>query len=505
MTHRLTQHQVPVSLRRLFPRASFVGCADVRVVRATERSDECTPDTLFAAIPGHRVNGERYAADAIGRGATSLLVEQPLADVAVPQCIVRNARRSYSQLCAELAGRPSAQLHLSAVTGTNGKTTVTWILRSILEAAGKQAGLLGTIEYSDGINSEPATLTTPDSSRLSTSLRDMLLSRTTHAAIELSSHALHQDRCVGTYLDAAIVTNVTQDHFDYHGDAQSYLNSKARIVEHIKPDGVLIVNADNVGSSSIGQQAADRTRIVTYGIETPADVTAEILEETTEHSRFVVRVADERIEVRSALVGRHNISNCLAAAATAFSANIPISAIADGIEKLTCVPGRLERVDVGQPFDLFVDYAHTDDALRRVIDGLKRITARRVICVFGAGGDRDSSKRPLLGRAASLADVAIVTSDNPRSEDPAKIVQEIIRGFPSTVSRPLIELDRADAIRRAVEIAEPGDCVVIAGKGHETEQIIGSERLAFNDRDVARQALLKSLHLQAVPQVKMRA
>ncbi|MBT4865158.1 MAG: UDP-N-acetylmuramoyl-L-alanyl-D-glutamate--2,6-diaminopimelate ligase [Planctomycetaceae bacterium] len=505
MTHRLTQHQVPVSLRRLFPRASFVGCADVRVIRATERSGECTTGTLFAAIPGHRVNGEQYATDAIGRGATSLLVEQPLADIAVPQCIVRNARRSYSQLCAELAGRPSTRLHLSAVTGTNGKTTVTWLLRSILEAAGKQAGLLGTIEYSDGINSEPATLTTPDSSRLSTSLRDMLLSRTTHAAIELSSHALHQDRCAGTYLDVAIVTNVTQDHFDYHGDAQSYLDSKARIVEHLKPNGVLIVNADNVGSSSIGQQAADRARIVTYGIDSPADVTVEIIEETTTQSRFVIRFADEQIEVQSALVGRHNISNCLAAAATAMCAGIPISAIADGIEKLACVPGRLERIEVGQPFDLFVDYAHTDDALRRVLDGLKRISARRVICVFGAGGDRDSSKRPLLGRAASLADVAIVTSDNPRSEDPADIVQDIVQGFPTAVSQPLIELDRADAIRRAIEIAEPGDCVVIAGKGHETEQIIGSERLAFNDSHVARQALLKFLHLQAVPQVKMRA
>jgi UDP-N-acetylmuramoyl-L-alanyl-D-glutamate--2,6-diaminopimelate ligase len=505
MTHRRPQHQVPVSLRRLFPRASFVGCADVRVARATERSDECTPDTLFAAIPGTRVNGAMFAADAISRGATSLLVEQPLANVSVPQCIVRNVRPSYSLLCAELAGRPSTLMHLSAVTGTNGKTTVTWLLRSILETAGKQTGLLGTIEYSNGINSEPATLTTPDSRRLSTALRDMLLNGTTHATIELSSHALHQDRCAGTYLDTAIVTNVTQDHFDYHGDAQSYLNSKARIVEHLKPNGVLIVNTDDVGSRSIGQQVPAGSRVVTYAIESSADITADIVEETTEHSRFVLRFADEQIEVRSPLVGRHNVSNCLAAAAAALSADIPISAIAAGIERLACVPGRLEHIDVGQSFDLFVDYAHTDDALGRVIDGLKRVTARRVICVFGAGGDRDSAKRPLLGRAASRADIAIITSDNPRSEDPAAIIHDIVQGFPPTTPQPLIESDRAAAILRAVEIAEPGDCVVIAGKGHETEQIIGGKRFPFNDRDVARQALLKSLHLQPVQQVKVRA
>ena len=333
----------------------------------------------------------------------------------------------------------------------------------------------------------------------------MGLTGTEQATVEWEGHALHEERCAGTYLDTAIVTNVTQDHFDYHGDAQSYLNSKARIVEHLKPNGVLIVNTDDVGSRSIGQQVPAGSRVVTYAIESSADITADIVEETTEHSRFVLRFADEQIEVRSPLVGRHNVSNCLAAAAAALSADIPISAIAAGIERLACVPGRLEHIDVGQSFDLFVDYAHTDDALGRVMDGLKRVTARRVICVFGAGGDRDSAKRPLLGRAASRADIAIITSDNPRSEDPAAIIHDIVQGFPPTTPQPLIESDRAAAILRAVEIAEPGDCVVIAGKGHETEQIIGGKRFPFNDRDVARQALLKSLHLQPVQQVKVRA
>ena len=505
MSRRLPQNRVPVSLRRLFPQASFVGCANISVERATDHSDECTAGTLFAAIPGTRVNGAGYAFEAVDRGAASLLVDRPLAGVLVPQCVVKNVRKAFAQLCAELAGRPSSRLHLSAVTGTNGKTTITWLLRSILKTGGKQVGLLGSIEYSNGIVSEPATLTTPDSQRLSMYFQDMARCGTTHAAIELSSHALHQDRCAGTRLDAAVVTNVTQDHFDYHHDFESYLQCKTRIVEHLKPQATVVLNADDAGSLSIGEHVPADARVMTFGLESAADVTATIVEETTDGSRFMIEAEGERIEVRSSLIGRHNVSNCLAAAAVAMTAEIPLFAIAAGIEGLGCVPGRMERINLGQPFDVFVDYAHTDDALRRSIDCLKQITSGRVICVFGAGGDRDRSKRPLLGRAAVDADVAVVTSDNPRSEDPAGIIGDILSGFHETVRRPHVEPDRESAIDWAIHEADPGDSILIAGKGHETEQIIGTERILFDDRAVAKRLLSRTLQQPLYTRARIRA
>lgn len=505
MSHRLPHTQVAVSLHRLFPRASFVGCADIRVRRATDHSDDCTPSTLFAAIPGTRLDGAHFAAAAIGRGADSLLVERPLPDVPVPQCVVKNVRRAYAELCAELAGRPSSRVHLSAVTGTNGKTTIAWLLRSIFETSGKQVGLLGTIEYSDGIESEPATLTTPDSKRLSQHLHEMLRCGTTHAAIEVSSHALDQDRCGGTRFDAAVVSNITQDHFDYHGDFESYRGSKARILEHLKSPAVVVLNADDPGSISLTGRAGAGAREITYGFGTSAEVTAVVLEETIAGSRFRLRIDGNEIEVSSSLIGRHNVSNCLAAAAVADAAGVPLFAIAAGIEGLSCVPGRMERVDAGQPFGVFVDYAHTDDALARSLACLKRITPGRVICVFGAGGDRDQSKRPLLGRAASQADLAVVTSDNPRGEDPAEIAQQILAGFEPPARQPHVELDRAEAIAWAIDHARPGDSVLIAGKGHETEQIIGTARLPFDDRAIVRRALCRAVRPPTETNTRLRA
>ena len=511
MPHWPTPRQMPVSLRRLFPQASFVGCADIRVSAATEDSRRCTTGSLFAAIAGKRVEGAHCVPDAIRRGATSLLVERPLPDASVPQCVVPNVREAYSRLCSELMGCPSLRLHVSGVTGTNGKTTVTWLLRSIFQAAGKRAGVLGTIEYSDGIDRVPAGLTTPDSATLSCWLGQMVRAGTTHAAIELSSHALHQDRCAGTLLDAAVVTNVTHDHYDYHGGFEAYLASKARILDHCKKGAAVVLNADASAVMRLLSRIPDSARLVTYGLENRADLSATILAEDRSGTRFLLHLGQTTEMVCSPLVGRHNVSNCLAAAAVAQSAGISASSIVKGIEALCCVPGRLERIEGGQPFAVFVDYAHTEDALRRSIDCLKRLTAGRLICVFGAGGDRDRTKRPLLGKAAQQADLAVITSDNPRSEDPCRIVDDILAGFATphdehraatlphrhaspgrssrSASAPHVELDRAEAIRWALRQAGPDDCVLIAGKGHEREQIVGTERRPFDDREVARQAL----------------
>ena len=489
MSYSLPKIRIPVSLRRLLPMSSFVGCADVRVTEATDDSRKCTSGVLFAVISGSRCDGVRYVGEAAERGATALLVERPLPGISLPQCVVRNVRRAYAELNAALQGNPSRQLGVVGITGTNGKSTVCWLIRSILQAAGRQTGLLGTIEYSDGLATTESTLTTPDSRTLSAWLAAMVQRGTTHAALELSSHALDQHRASGTLLDVAVVTNLTQDHFDYHGDFASYRASKQRILEQVKPGGRVVLNADDPVAAAFCCHAGSENEIVTYGLEVDADVSATILEQTGRESRFVLSADGERVEVCTSLVGRHNISNCLAAAAATRQFGISLNEIAAGIEALTAVPGRLESIDCGQPFSVRVDYAHTDDALRRSLRSVRELSSGRVLCVFGAGGDRDRSKRPLLARAASEADLAIVTSDNPRTENPERIIQDILGGFDETSHQPHVEVDRAAAIRWALDRAEPGDSVLVAGKGHETEQILGEERIPFDDRTVIREFL----------------
>lgn len=489
MSQRFLPMRVPVSLRALFPGASFVGCADVRVTDATDCSQKCSPQTLFAAIPGCRQDGTIFVAEAVKQGATSLLVQRPLPSVNVPQCIVPNVRKAYAELCAALAGSPSRFLNLAAVTGTNGKTTVTWLVRSILETSGHRTGLIGTIEYHNGVDSAPAGMTTPEPKTLSHWLKKMVSGGATHAAMEVSSHALDQERTAGTQFDVAVVTNITQDHFDYHHTAASYRDAKRRIFEHLKPEGLVVLNADDAESSSLAEHVPAGVEIWTYGLERSARVWGTILDESVHGTRFTLRSGDDSVEVTTPLIGRHNVSNCLAAAAIAQRFGISLTAIKTGIERLRMIPGRFERVDYGQSFDVFVDYAHTEDALRRCIISLKRLARGRVICVAGAGGDRDRSKRPRMGAALSVADLAVVTSDNPRSEDPEQIIHDVLSGCDPTGHEPLVEIDRAEAIRRAVEIAEPGDCLLVAGKGHEREQIIGSRRIPFIDREVVRDAL----------------
>ncbi|GAB4141717.1 MAG: UDP-N-acetylmuramoyl-L-alanyl-D-glutamate--2,6-diaminopimelate ligase [Planctomycetaceae bacterium] len=374
------------------------------------------------------------------------------------------------------------------VTGTNGKTTTTWLVHSILKKSGRKSGLLGTVEYCDGEHREPAPLTTPDSKSFSRWLCRMRDRGVVSAAVELSSHALHQCRVAGAELRVAVVTNLTQDHFDYHGDFASYRNSKLRIFEQLQAGGVAILNADDPQVVSMAAEIGDRHPVVTYGLDSQADCTAAIVHESLSGSQIELNLMGERIAVQTSLVGRHNVSNCLAAAAAARAVGLSPDEIAIGLGALDTVPGRLERIDAGQPFSVFVDYAHTDDALRRCIRCLKRMADGRVICVFGAGGDRDRTKRPLLGKAASEADVAIVTSDNPRTESPGQIIDDILSGISTSVLK-IVEEDRARAIHRAIDMARSDDCVLIAGKGHERFQILGTKRVSFDDREIAKTAL----------------
>ncbi len=486
-----------VSLRLLFPQASFVGCADIVVAHVVNHSNDCKTGSLFAAMTGTYLNGTTFIDSAIQNGATSVMVEQPVAEITVPQIIVKNVREAYAKLTAALNNHPSSELNIAAITGTNGKTTVTWLIRSILQSAGHQTGLLGTIEYNDSKQKEASTLSTPDAQLLSQWLGSMVQQNTTHVAMEVTSHALDQHRLAGTEIDVAVVTNITQDHFDYHQNETAYKKCKATLFNYCKPNGTVVLNLDDANSKSLQAEINQSTQLITYSLDESANVTASIQEMTLQGSRFLLSIDGEEIGVRTSLFGKHHISNCLAAAAVAHRFGVSLDEIAAGIQSLEIIPGRMERIDCGQSFGLFVDYAHTDDALRKTILALREITTGRIITVFGAGGDRDRSKRALLGRAASLADIAVVTSDNPRTENPQQIIDEIVSGIQTTTH---IEIDRESAIQWAIEEAEPCDILLVAGKGHETEQLIGTKQIPFDDRVVCRNILKNSLQSSRLKQ-----
>ena len=482
-----------ISLRRLFPTASFIGCGDIAVGSVTDRHDQCAPGDLFAVIRGSRFDGTRFVPAAVAAGATSVLVDRPLVGVNVPQCVVPDVRAAFSRLCLALKGNPQRNLHITGVTGTNGKTTVTWLIRAITQAASRSCGVVGTIEYSNGNDVLPASLTTPGPTDFADLTAEMVQLGTTHAAVELSSHALHQQRLAGLTLNAAVVTNITQDHFDYHENQESYRAAKARIADHCLPDAPIIVNADDEGCQQLVERFQSRN-LVSFGLNPGAASRGIVIEATPGSTVVRFEVLGEVFEARLNLIGRHNVSNCVAAATVAHLAGVSGELIAAGLSSLRCVPGRLQSIDRGQSFRVFVDYAHTPDAVSQVIAALRPTTAKRLICVVGAGGDRDSSKRPQLGTAASQADIVVVTSDNPRSENPAEIAAAVQDGVTADLCR--VELDRAAAIRWAIETAEPGDCVLLAGKGHENTQQIGNTTVPFDDREVAA-AVLSSIRTNA--------
>ena len=481
------QPLLAVSLRHLFPTASFIGCANLNVRDAVCSSTEVTSGALFAALPGSARHGREFVVDAMARGATSLLLDQPLPECRLPQCIVPNVRAAYARLCHALFADPTRHLGVVGVTGTNGKTTTTWMVRSILAAARGPSGLIGTIETSDGIGRCPANLTTPGSRDLAMIFASTRRNLVRYAALELSSHALDQSRCVGTQLDVAVVTNLTQDHFDYHGTFENYRLAKSRIFSHLKRGGTAVLNADDPAAMSL-LPLTNCTQVVTYGLHLDADVHCEILGQTVEGTHFRVTAGTDSAIYFTPLIGQYNISNALAAIASCRQLGLSLAEMTSGLEQLRLVPGRMQRVSHGQPFEVWVDFAHTDAGLRGAIAAVRPLIKGQLTVVFGAGGDRDPGKRPLMGRAAAEADLAIVTSDNPRSEAPAEISRQIVAGWPRSTP-PEIILDREAAIRHAIHSALPGDGILIAGKGHEDIQIIGAEKRPFRDVEVSGEAI----------------
>lgn len=476
-----------VSLRELLPDAEFHGADDIRTSGCTCDSRSIRPGDLFVALSGSRHDGHDFIAEAVARGAAAVLTERADVEFGLPGCRVANARDAYGRICQALAGNPSRELKVIGITGTNGKTTTACLVAGVLTRAGHRVGLLGTLGYFDGEEAEDPTLTTPPADELAAWLDRMVRNECSHAVMEVSSHALDQSRVAGVRFDAACVTNVTRDHLDYHPTLRDYRLTKSKLLDDLPAEGFAVINADD--PTSVGYLPRIDGPVLTIGIRQPAEITATPLEQCQSEQTFLLTAGTETIPVQTRMIGNHHVYNCLVAAAVGLTYGVDLPTIARGLEAAGHVPGRLERLECGQPFGTFVDYAHTPDALTNSLRTLSEVTSGQVICVFGAGGDRDREKRPLMARAVEqYADLAVVTSDNPRTEDPGDIICDVLSGFEDTDKAEVV-VDRADAIRLALASAEPGDCVLIAGKGHEKHQIIGHERIPSDDCEIACQWL----------------
>jgi UDP-N-acetylmuramoyl-L-alanyl-D-glutamate--2,6-diaminopimelate ligase len=488
------------SVSALDPGAAVYG-PDVEIRRVVTDSRQAAPGDVFVALPGLRTDGRRHVADAVGRGAAAVVADTWLDAGEATVVATPHPRRLLGRLAARLAGDPSAALALVGVTGTNGKTTTTYLLEAIWRAAGHAPGVVGTIAYRWAGQTRPAPFTTPEAPALHTLLAEMRAAGTTHVAMEVSSHALALERVEGVRFDAAVFTNLTRDHLDFHPTLEDYWAAKARLfLEHLpaggKPAPVAVVNVDDAAGERLA--GAVRTRLVTVGRHPRAVVRPRRVDTDLDGTRGVLELDGRALPFTCRLVGAPHVENVLGAAAAAWALGVPADAIAAGLAALEPPPGRLERIP-GPGFTVVVDYAHSPDALERCLAVLRPLATGRVICVFGCGGDRDRGKRPLMGEAAArLADLVVVTSDNPRTEDPERILADVEVGVRSGGMTALAdgaargylrEADRRAAIALAVGAARPGDVVLVAGKGHEDYQIVGTERRHLDDREEVRRAL----------------
>ena len=459
-------------------------------------SRRVVPGSAFVALKGMRADGGAFVEQAVQRGAVAVVSESPRpGTIAIPWIAVRDARLALALLADRFFDHPSRRMPVIGVTGTNGKTTTSYLLASILDAAGLRAGMLGTVAYRIGGEDREASRTTPEAPDVQQLLSEMLDRGCRSAVMEVSSHALSLKRVDGMRFAAGVFSNLTRDHLDFHEDMEAYFAAKRRLFEMLPADAPGVINLDDPRGPALVDIAR---KPVTYAIAADADVTPGAIEMTLAGLRFDVKTPQGRVRITSRLVGRPNVYNILAAVATAGSIEVPIAAIEAGVSGLSGVPGRFEVVSGADDVTVVVDYAHTDDALRNLLETARPLSAKRIITVFGCGGDRDRSKRPLMGMvAARLSDAVVITSDNPRSEDPGRIIEEIERGIPAgsqaSSRAPIVESvpDRAAAIERAVAMAGAGDVVLIAGKGHEKYQQIGDRVLPFDDGEVARAALAK--------------
>ena len=465
------------------------GSPDINITAINDDSRKITLGSVFFAVTGYAKDGRDFVGEAVSKGAAAVVSGSGLR---VPEGVVKvsvsDVKKSMASAAKNFYGDPSGRLKMIGITGTNGKTTITYLIEAIAKSAGAGTGVIGTVNYRINGNTRPAKNTTPGTLELQKLLREMADGGVRYAALEVSSHALYQGRISGVGLDVGLFTNITSDHLDYHKTKAKYLKAKSRIFGHLKEGGTAILNHDDERVMSVKGQI--RAKILTYGISQGSDIRASNIKLSSNGSSFDVSTPRQQFSLKTCLIGMHNVSNCLAAVAAMYVLEVDKDAISCGIRSAALIPGRLEPVEMGQPFKVLVDYAHTEDALNNVLAILKSISEREVWTVFGCGGDRDRSKRPLMGLAAcKLSDRVIITSDNPRSEEPLDIIRDIESGIKGRFSNYDIIQDRREAIRKAITSAMKGDMVLIAGKGHEDYQIIKENVIHFDDREVAAEIL----------------
>jgi UDP-N-acetylmuramoyl-L-alanyl-D-glutamate--2,6-diaminopimelate ligase len=488
-----------MQLRQLvqqLPLAVTEGPLDREVAGIAYDSRRVTPGMVFVAIPGQHNDGHEYIDSAIERGASAVIYERRrVIPPRTTRIKVPDVREALARASMCFYQHPSSKLRVIGITGTNGKTTVAFMVKAMMEAAGIKTGLLGTVRYEIGDRIIPAQRTTPEALEVQYMMSQMLRADCEACVMEVSSHALEQKRVFGIDFDVGVFTNLTRDHLDYHGTMETYFAAKRKLftsLEQGEKDGIAVINIDDdFGARLAGEVKLETELTLTYGIQKAARLRATQIQLSNDSSRFVVETGQRKFAVRLPLIGRHNIYNALAAVGAGFALKIDVLKIQAALNAMSPVPGRLEIVSAGQPFGVYVDYAHTDDALRNVLTTLREITTGRLLVAFGCGGNRDAGKRPRMGKvAAELADFTLLTSDNPRREEPAKIAAQIEEGYRSVRSdNYAVELDRKRAIRQIIAQARPGDTVLIAGKGHETYQEFEDTVVPFDDRMHAQEAL----------------
>lgn len=483
LTQFLARADVPVE--------SIRGDVDITSVVADSR--QCGAGACFIAVRGPQADGHTFIASALAAGASAVVCEDASAVPAgVPCAVLKDTARALGPLAQAMLDWPARKLVNIGVTGTKGKSTITYLARAMLTAAGHKAALVGTISYETGSRSLVANNTTPGPVELASMMAEMIAAGNSHLVMEVSSHALDQGRVAGVDYAAAVFTNLTGEHLDYHKTMDRYLAAKRILFENLKPGAVAVINADDPAGAAMAAAARKAgAKVIMYGIDNPCDLRGRIEHGSEKGTDLMIVREGRETQVFLPLIGRHNVYNALAAAGACAGLGVDWAIITRQLNETVSVPGRLERVPVAAPYEVFVDYAHTDDAMKNVLSAVRPMTRGKLIALFGCGGDRDPFKRPRMARVAEeLADLVVITSDNPRTEKPEAIIEQILAGLsPQGRSKARVEPNRRAAIRLAISLAEGGDVVVLAGKGHEDYQIIGKQKFHFDDVEEAAAAM----------------
>jgi len=466
---------------------------DFEVGGVSCNSKQVSNNFIFVAIKGTHIDGHEFIQEAIDKGAKAVIVQNSTNSKRLKNLnrasliVVKDTRKTIANLAAKFYGNPSSKIKVVGVTGTNGKTTITYLIEALLKEAGFLPAVIGTVNYRFKDKITPSQNTTPGPVELQSLLADMVKDNISHAIMEVSSHALSQERTKAIDFHSAIFTNLSQDHLDYHRTLEDYFQAKAKLFKDLHQGSFAVINNDDKCCRRL-KELIQGPEIITYAIDNEADITACDIKLDISHTEFILRAIKREIGFKVRLLGRHNIYNILASFAWAFKEGLDETFVKSALERFSFIPGRLERINCRRDFSVFVDYAHTEDALTNAIGALRQISSKKIIVVFGCGGERDKTKRPKMGRAASeLADYVIITSDNPRSENPQKIIEGIRKGIRK--NNYCIISDRKDAIGRSLSMAGAGDIVLIAGKGHENCQILKDKTIHFDDREAVEECL----------------